>query len=128
MRHSKKDLPYIFHFLIALLTSYLVTTIGILILSLLLFKFHISIQYIDIGIIFIYTISNLIGGFCFGKKLEKRKYLGGLFIGILYFIITILLSLIIHQSFQGIHFHLFTSFLLCATSAMMGGCISSSQK
>lgn len=126
MTLSKKETPFIVHFLLSLLTSYFASTCCIIILAFLLYKFHISIKIIDIGIVLLYIISNFTGGYICGKKLNKRKYLGGLMVGTLYFIVMILLSLIMNQSFSGIHLSLISSFLLCAASGMMGGCISSS--
>ena len=126
MTLSKKETPFIVHFLISLLISYFVSTCCIIILGFLLYKFHISIKVIDIGIVLLYIISNFTGGYICGKNLNKRKYLGGLMVGTLYFIVMILLSLIMNQSFLGVHLSLVSSFLLCTASGMMGGCISSS--
>ena len=128
MTLSKKETPFIVHFLLSLLTSYFASTCCIIILAFLLYKFHISIKIIDIGIVLLYIISNFTGGYICGKKLNKRKYLGGLMVGTLYFIVMILLSLIMNQSFSGIHLSLISSLLLCAASGMMGGCISSSSE
>ena len=126
MRQLKKEPPFILHFLIALLLSFFVTTVGILILAMLLYKLHISTAVIDIGVIIIYILSNFIGGFFCGRKLTKRKYLGGLLMGLLYFVVAILLSLIVEQSLSGLGLGLFSGLFLCAASGMLGGCISSS--
>lgn len=126
MAHSKKETPFLVHFFISLLLSYFVSTICILLLAFLLYRFHISIKVIDIGVVLLYIISNFAGGYLCGIKLNRRKYLGGLLVGILYFVVLVLLSLIINQSLTGIHVSLLSCFLLCSASGMMGGCISSS--
>lgn len=87
-------------------------------------KMEISIGVENIGVICISVLSCLAGGFICGKKNVTRGFLWGLAVGLLYFCLLLLLRLSGGQenSEQGIQ--LFTTFLYCVGSGMLGGMLS----
>ena len=108
----------------ALLCAYVVTGILLLVLTLLLYKAGLSEENVNAGIILIYVISTFSGGFVIGKLTGTRKFLWGLLLGVIYFVLLLLISLGIYHSFQADLMNLATTFLLCAGGGMLGGMIS----
>ena len=120
----KADGRISFDMLKALLCAYIMTGILLLILTLLLYKAGLSEENINAGIILTYVISTFSGGFVIGKLIGVKKFLWGLLLGVLYFVLLILISLGIYHSLQSDVVNLVTTFLLCAGGGMLGGMIS----
>ena len=57
----------------ALLCSYTLTGILLLILAFLLFKMDLSERIVSVGIVAIYIMSCFLGGLVLGKKMKKQK-------------------------------------------------------
>lgn len=108
----------------ALLCAYIVTGILLLVLTLLLYKAGLSEENVNAGIILTYVISTFSGGFVIGKLTRVRKFLWGLLLGVVYFVLLLLISLGIYHSLQSDLMNLATTFLLCAGGGMLGGMIS----
>ena len=108
----------------ALLCAYVMTGILLLILTVLLYKAGLSEENINAGIILTYVISTFSGGFVIGKLAGVKKFLWGLLLGIMYFVLLLLISLGIYHSLQSDIISLITTFLLCAGGGMLGGMVS----
>jgi len=107
-----------------LLFSYLLTTGFLLLLALLLYRFGLSEKIVSVCIIAIYIIVTFLAGFLTGKREGNRKFLWGLMMGSLYFLILIVVSLIVNHGLTGISGNFFTVLVLCAGSGMLGGMVS----
>ena len=94
-------------FVKSLLCGYIVTGFLLLILALML-----------------YVISTFSAGFVLGKLAGKRKFLWGLFAGITYFVLLMLITLGVYHAFQGNVTNIAVTFLLCAGGGMLGGMIA----
>lgn len=114
----------VIYMLEGLLFSYIITAFVLLILSFLMLKLDLSSTVISGGINFVYIISAFAGGFFVGKKTEKKKFLWGLLIGIFYFIILMLVSLMMNRESPLPLGSLFTVFIISSLSGMLGGMIS----
>lgn len=108
----------------ALLCAYVMTGILLLILTVLLYKAGLSEENINAGIILTYVISTFSGGFVIGKLAGVKKFLWGLLLGIMYFVLLLLISLGIYHSLQSDMMNLVTTLLLCAGGGMLGGMVS----
>ncbi len=108
----------------ALLASYLVTGILLFVLTLFLYKFEWDEQMVTAGIIVIYVLSTFVGGFILGKLKRVRKFLWGLIIGVLYFVLLFLISFGVYRSFDGNGTNVITALLLCAGGGMLGGMLA----
>lgn len=108
----------------ALLCAYVMTGILLLILTVLLYKAGLSEENINAGIILTYVISTFSGGFVIGKLAGVKKFLWGLLLGIMYFVLLLLISLGIYHSLQSDMMNLVTTFLLCAGGGMLGSMVS----
>jgi len=107
-----------------LLFSYIITTFSLLLLSLFMLKLELPSIAISIGINFAYILSAFIGGFFAGKKIEQKKFLWGLAMGVLYFVILMLVSLFMNSTSSLPLGSMFTVFIICSLSGMLGGMLS----
>lgn len=111
-------------FLKAMLGAYVVTGILLLLLSFLLYKFNLDEGKVTAGIIVIYVVSTFVGGMLIGKSAHSRRFLWGIAVGVLYFVLMLLISLGIYHTLQGNSANMLTTFLLCAGGGMLGGMVS----
>jgi len=107
-----------------LLFSYLITAGLLLLLALFLYRFEIPEQVVKISIIVIYVAVTFLAGFIAGKRMTTRKFLWGLLMGALYFVVLIIVSLAVNKGLTGGTNEFVTVMLLCTCSAMLGGMIS----
>lgn len=108
----------------SLLFSYLLTAGLLLLLSLLLYRFSLSERIVSISITGIYIVVTFLAGFLAGKREGSRKFLWGLMMGCLYFLILALVSLIVNHGMSSLSTSFFTVLVLCAGSGMLGGMLS----
>lgn len=104
-----------------LLFSYLLTAIMLLLLAFLLYKLGLSEGIVSIAISAIYVVATFAAGFVAGKKLMTRKFIWGMLLGALYFIILAVISLLVNQSVGELSDSFFTTFILCTAGGTMGG-------
>ena len=108
----------------ALLVSYLVTGLLLLLIAGLLYRFRLDEGKVQIGIILTYILSCFTGGFLAGKMMKNRQFLWGVFLGLLYFAIMMLVSLAVNRELQSSTSGFVTAFLLCMGGGMLGGMLS----
>ena len=107
-----------------LLIAYIVSGVFIVVLAFLLYKFSLPKQAIGVGIILIYIVSTFLGGFLLGKNMKVKKYLWGLLLGVGYFLILTVVSLIVNGGLQNVSGNFFLTMILCTGSGMLGGMFS----
>ena len=108
----------------AVIASFVVTTILLLILTWLLYKFDWDEQKVTAGIIVIYVISTFVGGFLLGKLKRTKRFLWGLIMGLFYFIVLFLISFLLFKNFDGNGTNAITTLLLCSGGGMLGGMLA----
>ena len=110
-------------FLKSLLAAYVTSCIMLFSISFLLYKFDLSEQAVEIGIILTYILSAFIGGFFIGKQTKVKRFLWGALVGVLYFAFLILISIGVYRSsFVGTELAL--AFVICLIGGMVGGMMS----
>lgn len=114
----------VFFLLKSLLFSYILTTGLLLLLAFFLFKFELSERPVAVAIIGIYVLATFFAGFVTGKRLQNRKFLWGLLMGVAYFVVLAVVSLAVKQSPDTLGDSFFTTLALCAGGGMLGGMIS----
>ena len=108
----------------SLLISYLLTAGLLLLLALCLYKFSLTEKIVSLCITGIYILVTFLAGFLAGNREGARKFLWGLLMGCLYFIILTLVSLIVNHGMGELSSGFFTTLVLCAGSGMLGGMLS----
>lgn len=114
----------LFAVLTGLLFSYIITAFILLLLSFLMLKLNLPGAGISAGIIAAYIISNFIGGFLVGRKTEQKKFLWGFIMGVFYFVVLMVVSLMMNRAEPLPLGNLFTALIVCSMSGMIGGMIS----
>lgn len=108
----------------ALLFSYVVTGISLLLLSVLLYKFEWNEHLVSAAIVAVYVLSTVVGGIVIGKLVRTRRFFWGLLLGNLYFILFLVITIILYRSLSGNGLNMLTAWILCTGGGMTGGMIS----
>lgn len=108
----------------ALLFSYVVTGISLLLLSVLLYKFEWNEHLVSAAIVAVYVLSTVVGGIVIGKLVRTRCFFWGLLLGNLYFILLLVITIILYRSLSGNGLNMLTAWILCTGGGMTGGMIS----
>ena len=108
----------------ALLASYIVTGILLLLLTMALYKMELNEKMVSAAIVAIYVMATLIGGILIGKMAKVKRFIWGLGLGIAYFALLLLITQGVYHTLNGDGANLVTTFILCAGGGMVGGMIS----
>lgn len=123
MENMQKNIKVIW-WIKSLLASYIVTGILLLVLTFFMYKFELNEKIVSAAIVGIYVVSTLIGGVIIGKLTKSKRYLWGMVLGILYFVLLLLITLGVYRTLNGDSVSIVTSLILCAGGGMAGGMIS----
>lgn len=104
-----------------LLFSYILTGVLLLVMALLLYKLELSAGMVSVGVILIYVVSTFFGGFIMGKCTGNKKFIWGFFIGLAYFLILLIVSLLANHSAGQVTNDVVTTLLICVGAGMIGG-------
>lgn len=121
---GKNRTDFVKDVLVSLFGGYCITFLGIVILAFLLLMLQISEDMVDIGIIIIYILSCLGCGIIIGKRTKMKKFLWGMLAGVMYFLVLLIMSVILHNSLGGEGRDIITVILICVGSGTLGGMIS----
>lgn len=121
--NMEKNVPVLF-LLKCLLFSYILTAALLMLLTFVLYKFGLTEQIVSVAIIAIYVAATFFAGFITGKKMQNRKFLWGLLMGGLYFLILVVVSFIVNRSPGELSNSFLTTVVLCASGGMLGGMLS----
>lgn len=124
MQKTENERTLAMDFIKILFLMYFVTLVLLLLLALVLFKMEPGEMVFKVWLIAVYVISGFSGGFLIGKRTKSRKFLWGLCIGLIYFGILLVVSLVLHKGLDGDLMHLVTTLILCAASGTVGGMVS----
>ena len=105
----------------ALLVSYVVTALFLLLTAALVYRAGLDESKVQIAVILIYIVSCFLGGFLAGKMMKTRKFLWGGLLGFLYFAVMLLVSAAVNQEFGDAVTGGMTTFVICTVSGMAGG-------
>ena len=123
MENMQKNIKVIW-WIKSLLASYIVTGILLLVLTFFMYKFELNEKIVSAAIVGIYVVSTLIGGMIIGKLTKSKRYLWGMVLGIIYFVLRLLITLGVYRTLNGDSVSIVTSLILCAGGGMTGGMIS----
>lgn len=107
-----------------LLIMYMITGVALLILALLLYKMQLNENAVSVGIMVIYVVSGLLGGFLIGKRMKVRRFLWGMLMGAFYFLVLLAGSFLLNRGIQSDGLHVLTTLVMCMAAGMIGGMLS----
>ena len=117
-RTSIIDIP------VALLAGFSITSLGVVVLALSLLGLSVSEEMVDGGILIIYILSCFMAGRIMGKKRKTKRFLRGIFIGVMYYFVLFLASFLLGDSLEFVISDVVTSLMICSGSATLGGMLS----
>ena len=97
----------------ALVLAYAVTGILLLLLAYLLYKMGLGESQVNLGIMVIYIVSSLLGGFYLGKKIKVRRFVWGMGVGSGYALLLIAVTFLTEHHMRGDirKWHFYSSFV-----------------
>lgn len=108
----------------SLLVAYGLTGVFLLILSFLVFRLDLGAAPVAAGIVAVYVVSCLAGGFMAGRLIRRDKYLWGLFVGLAYFLLLVFASFMAQRRWDMSFSHLITTFCMCLGGGALGGMLA----
>ena len=108
----------------SLIVSYIVTGILLCILALIMYQSGAGEKIANLGITITYILASILAGMMVGKKIKKRKFMWGLFVGMLYFLILTSISLIFQENIILFSAERITAFFLCIAGGTLGGMLA----
>ena len=108
----------------SLLASYIATMLMLMLLTLAVYKLDIGEKAVSAGIVSIYILSTMVGGVLIGKMAQMRRFIWGIGLGMLYFLLLLLITLGIYRNINSDMANMVTTWILCVGGGMIGGMIS----
>ncbi|MDD3252676.1 MAG: TIGR04086 family membrane protein [Lachnospiraceae bacterium] len=108
----------------ALLVSYLLSGVLLLLLAFALYKLRLSEKQISLSVYVIYAAACVLGGLISGKAIGNRRFLWGLLTGLFYFITLVLVSLALDRGNLTHYSGLLPVLACCAAGGTVGGMMS----
>lgn len=118
------DMKLVLFFLKIQLAVYAASTLLILLLAGIAYQMSWQDGAITAGVVFIYILTNFLGGFIVGKVREKRRFLWGALEGLLYFSVVSAVSFLLTGSFYGSAAAMIAAAAICVAGGMAGGMVS----
>lgn len=111
-------------FLRTLLTTYVITGILLFVLAFFLYKFKLKEAQVSLGVMAIYLLTCLFGGFLIGKSLKSKRFLWGFLTGLCYFLLLLGSSYLMNKGLNQDLRNAVTTLLVCAGGGTIGGMLS----
>ena len=111
--------------IVDLMFMYIVTGLRLILMAFLMEKFQLNGTFVEVGVTVIYVVSGIAGGLIAGKKdEEKKKFLWGLLLGSLYFLILFAVSAALAGGLPKDLVHMGTTLGICMAAGTLGGMMS----
>ena len=108
----------------SLLVAYALTGACLLGLAWLVYRMNFGTGPVTAGIIAVYVIACLAGGFVAGKLMRKEKYRWGTLTGLCYFMLLLLVSFAVQGKWNMTVSHAVTTFCMCLGGGALGGMLA----
>lgn len=109
------------YFLMVLAGMFLASLALLFLLSLWIWKMDGSMGFLSGGVIAVYIIVNLVGGFLVGKSMGKQKFFWGMVVGAVYFTVLLLLGICLVDTKLAGNTQLWNGAMLCIVAGTAGG-------
>lgn len=108
----------------ALLVTYIITALLLLLLALIMYKIDPPGAVISVGLILTYILSSFVGGYIIGNAKKEKRFLWGIAMGVAYFLIIFIVSVIFSKDlFDGMG-SIISVLCMCGIGGMIGGMVS----
>ena len=123
VRRREGAVPII-NLLLYLLFAYILTALILLLLAFLYYRLRFSEDIVSGSIVITYVAAGFLSGFLAGKKIKQKKFMWGLVMGVMYYVVLLLLSLLVNHGIVDLSGNMITTLVLCAGGGMLGGMLS----
>lgn len=110
--------------LMGLVLSCLATTAILLVLAFVMLKLQPGTGTIETAILVTYAVSCFLGGLYCGRRAEQKKFVWGMLLGVLYFLLLFLISGMGDRTVQSGLVQSLTALAICAGGGMLGGMLA----
>ena len=117
----EKKVLYIVQSLVA---AYIVTGLLLCLLAFIVLQSNTGTKMANLGITLTYIFASILAGMIIGKKIGKRKFLWGFFVGVLYFAILTLISVVFQENTVIFSTERITALFLCIAGGTLGGMLA----
>lgn len=121
MKQEKKNTGCLIKTILAM---YIVTGLLLVVLAFIVSKAEKEEMVARIGVVAVYVISCMLGGFIIGKCKGKKKFVWGILVGAIYAAILIGIGVVIGMGTLPNLITGITAMAICVASGMLGGMIS----
>jgi putative membrane protein (TIGR04086 family) len=104
--------------------AYVLTGLLMLLSAFIMYKLKLSTEHSRLFVMVIYGIVTIVSGLLYGKIKEKRRLFNGAFIGLLYFMVLLLVSLVVNKGLTDSLQSNIISMIICVAGGSIGGIIS----
>lgn len=108
----------------ALLVTYILTALLLLLLALIMYKIDPPGAVISVGLVLIYIISSFAGGYIIGNAKKEKRFLWGIGMGVAYFLIILIVSIIFSKDVFASAGSIISVLCMCGLGGMLGGMVS----
>ena len=108
----------------ALILSYVVMLVCMLLTALAIWKMDVSDGMLKGTVIVLYVLSAAAGGIYIGKLQKEKKFLWGFLTGCLFFLILFVLTVLSGDYSGKIGMHFVSAFFICTLSGTLGGMLA----
>lgn len=113
------------NFLLVLGIMFVCSALLLLLLTTIIWKMDGGGKLLSGGVIAVYVISCILGGAIVGKVMGKQKFLWGMVIGLLYFVILLLIGIFVLRINMTGNVQIISGGMICCISGMVGGMFAS---
>ncbi|MGN0161259.1 MAG: TIGR04086 family membrane protein [Lachnospiraceae bacterium] len=106
-----------------ILFEFVVSVVFLLILAFFMYRVGLSQATAKFMILGIYLVSTFLGGMIMAKTRNCRRLLWGMAAGVIYLLVLLLVSMILHTEYTGVN-NLVLSILCCILGGALGGMCS----
>lgn len=100
--------------------TYILTGLLLFLLAFLMYKMDLADKQINLGVIAVMVIATFVGGIISAKTFREKRFIYGAAVGVTYFLILMLISLIMHKDSKLTQDTL-TMFIMCLGGGTLGG-------
>lgn len=104
----------------SVMIGYIITAIGVLLLTFIVYKFDLADSQINIGRIAVIILATIIMGLRIGRSIGKNKWMHGAIGGIIYFVIFVIVSVLINKN-SAVSGDAISLFFMCLGGGTLGG-------
>ena len=115
-------------FFVILGIMFLCSMLLLAILSLLLWRMDGGSSLLSGGVIAVYILTNILGGFLTGKMMGQQKFFWGMLMGAVYFAILFFIGVCLMGTKISGNMQLISGAMVCVISAMIGGMLAPSRR